>query len=153
MFGRGRDHGQALAFLRWSEHIPAVDEHYCLGRSPRASAESRHTLAWPHKTDGKRSGLDRRRVYHQSMPDVPAEPHNHEFTVRQPVEATLGFSASVSSVPLVHVASASVYASGGASQVIVTPRPESPVPTVDASLSKSTWDLTTTGAGVTIGGQ
>lgn len=96
--------------------------------------------------------LDRRRVYHQSMPDVPAEPHNHEFTVRQPVEATLGFSASVSSVPLVHVASASVYASRGASQVIVTPRPESPVPTVDASLSKSTWDLTTTGAGVTIGG-
>jgi hypothetical protein len=86
------------------------------------------------------------------MTDVPAEPHNHEFTVRQPVEATLGFSASVSSVPLVHVASASVYASGGASQVIVTPRPESPVPTVDASLSKSTWDLTTTGAGVTIGG-
>jgi hypothetical protein len=86
------------------------------------------------------------------MPDVPAEPNNYEFEVRQPLEATSGFSASVSAVPLVHVASASVYASGGASQVIVTPRPELPVPSVDASLSKSTWDLTTTGAGVTIGG-
>jgi hypothetical protein len=62
------------------------------------------------------------------------------------------FSASLSAIPLVHVASASVYASGGASQVIVTPRPGSPVPTVDANLSKNIWDLTTTGAGVTIGG-
>jgi hypothetical protein len=86
------------------------------------------------------------------MPDILAEPRNHELKVRQPLVATLGFSASLSAVPLVHVASASVYASAGASQVIVTPRPESPVPTVDTSLSKNMWDLATTGTGVTIGG-
>jgi hypothetical protein len=86
------------------------------------------------------------------MPDVPAEPRSHELKVRQPLKATSGFTATLSTVPLVHVASASVYASGGASQVIVTPRPEWPVPTVDASLSKNAWDLTTAGAGVTIGG-
>lgn len=60
-------------------------------------------------------------------------------------------SATVTAAPLVHVATASVYASGGASQVIITQHPESPLPDVDISLSENVWDLTTTGFGVGVG--
>jgi hypothetical protein len=61
------------------------------------------------------------------------------------------FGGTVSHLPLMQVASASVYASAGASQVVIAPRCHSPVPAIDAGLTKNTWDLTTTGVGISIG--
>jgi hypothetical protein len=64
----------------------------------------------------------------------------------------VGFGgATTSHVPLVQVASASVYASAGASGVVITPHPGSPMPDIDATFTKNIWDLTTTGVGVSIG--
>jgi uncharacterized protein (DUF2062 family) len=53
--------------------------------------------------------------------------------------------------PLVQAASASVHASAGASQVIITPRPDSVVPSIDVSLSENAWDLATIGTGIAVG--
>lgn len=65
--------------------------------------------------------------------------------------ATSGASATVSAVPLVHVASAAVYPSAGASQISITPRADSPLPDVDVSLAENTWDLATFGTGFGVG--
>ena len=53
---------------------------------------------------------------------------------------------------LVQVASAAIVrGTAGAPQIVVTPRPESPVPELEIGLSENIWDLTTTGVGVTVG--
>jgi hypothetical protein len=71
--------------------------------------------------------------------------------------AGMGFGSSYlggayfGGVPLVQVASASVHASAGASDVVVTPRPDSAVPSIDVSLSENAWDLTTIATGVAVG--
>jgi hypothetical protein len=72
----------------------------------------------------------------------------------QPVAASASSaSAFISSVPLVQVASASVYPSAsGASQVLITRRPEEMLPEVDARLTQNMWDMTTTGFGLAVGG-
>jgi hypothetical protein len=54
-------------------------------------------------------------------------------------------TATDSVVPLIQVASAAVYPSGGGSQVVMTPRPDSPLPGVDVSLAENAWDLATLG--------
>lgn len=103
---------------------------------------------------------DRTRVYYGCMSDPSKEPPDGG-TPSAPVFGS-GFGAApfgavafggttTSHVPLVQVATASVYAGAGASGVVITPRPGSPMPDIDASLTKNTWDLTTIGVGVGVG--
>ena len=54
-------------------------------------------------------------------------------------------------VPLIQVASAAIYPSAGGSQVVMTPRPDSPLPGVDVSLAENAWDLATLGTGFGVG--
>ena len=99
--------------------------------------------------------LEPRPVFIQ--PDVAGATSGASAIVSTPVfiqpdvaGATSGASAIVST-PLVHVASAAVYPTVGASQVVISPRQGSPVPEVDIRLTKNMWDMTTTGFGIAAG--
>jgi hypothetical protein len=54
--------------------------------------------------------------------------------------------------PLAHVGSAAVYPTTGASQVVVTPRADSVMPSVYAMVARDMWDMGTAGIGLAIGG-
>ncbi len=103
---------------------------------------------------------DRTRAYHGCMSDPSKEPPDDGTSPAPtfgggfgsaPFGAVTFGGATTSHVPLVQVATASVYAGAGASGVVITPHPGSPMPDIDATLTKNIWDLTTTGVGVGIG--
>ena len=68
------------------------------------------------------------------------------------LDVSVSDSASVGErVVLLHVGSATAYASGGTAEIVITPLPDSLVPKVDISLTENLWDFGTTGFGITVG--
>jgi hypothetical protein len=67
------------------------------------------------------------------------------------IGATPAVATAGAATPLIHLGSASVYPGVGASQVIVSQRPDAVIPEVQARVTRDAWDMGALGVGLAVG--